>query len=860
MSPEFDSKSLPSAIKKLFELNNYEVEESLNVHGAEIDLLARRKSDPFSVPIYVEVTIEYVDNDKYGKDVGKFALIREKEPDAQRLIVSSKGFSNPVKERAKESRIQTLTYEQLFSRFEKFESYINKCLEDSDLAQELQHLDSIYEEPNFEDEQGKDVATEFLTRWRDNTKPDEKWLVITGEYGTGKTALTKILLYRWLTEYKKNPSIPLPFRIELREFVRQFDARGLLHHFLDTNSLGHIPIEFIYSLLHSGRIILLLDGYDEMAQYLHVRERRACLSALAELSSGGAKGLLTSRPNYFTETEEFHVFEILYSSIDQQKYYLTKKDRELIERETQVDELLGQFLDQHERILKDLTPEQTESLIARALGSDPHGKDVVLNILKRIFRSVEKGESVSLSGKPVIISYLLQVVEDLKEGGVNAPSEHEELSEWDVYKLIIDQLMLRDLRRSPEVGPEDRRKFLSRLSIKLSQKEHAVIDEDDFKDIVSKEFQRELRRHPADQRHQIIERYFADLRSSATLTRSNDIERPGWTFSHNSLREYLVAEHFVRELIGGRVVKDHVPISDAMRLFVTSCGRQLRQEFFTNLQRIWNNRYGEDAIGQVFTLLWDAIIRLYSDKDDPTRACLSAICSGPIDLSKIEINRISFSTPMRPANLQGAIFSGATMLTVGFENTNAEHADFSSSFLDGVLFSEASLDNANFSSAFIVDADFSGASVQGSDFSGIEQNDISIVVYREDAIGKKAHLEGVEALGYLKYNGAQTNKIPTYFELKHHPKFGIVEKIVEKLSENTIRQRRGLEQRGAARQDIQFSRDFRTHIENGQLIITRKNRKDLVEVTEKGRDIFGEFLEKSDIPEYIEKFLRENRK
>lgn len=103
MKSEFDSKSLPLAIKRLFELNNYEVEESLNVHGAEIDLLARHKSDPFSAPIYIEATIEYVDNDKYGKDVGKLALIREKEPDAKRLIVSSRSFSNPVLERARES-------------------------------------------------------------------------------------------------------------------------------------------------------------------------------------------------------------------------------------------------------------------------------------------------------------------------------------------------------------------------------------------------------------------------------------------------------------------------------------------------------------------------------------------------------------------------------------------------------------------------------------------------------------------------------------------------------------------------------------------------------------------------------------
>ena len=767
MELEFDSKSFPLAIKHLFVLNNYEVEESLNVHGAEIDLLARHKSDPFSSPIYIEATIEYVDNDKYGKDVSKLALIREKEPDAQRLIVSAKGFSNPVQERARETRIQTLTYEQLFSRFEKFESYINACLEDSDLAKELQHLDNIYEEPYFEDNRGRDLATDFLKHWRDSAGSDERWLVITGEYGTGKTALTKILQYRWLKEYKKDPSIPISFRIELREFVRQFDARGLLHHFLDTNSLGHIPVDFVYSLLHSGRIILLLDGYDEMAQYLHARERRTCLSALAELSSGGAKGILTSRPNYFTETEEFQIFQILYSSIDQQKYYLTKKDRKLFDEERQIDELLNKFLDQHkhERILNDLTPEQTESLISRALGSDSNGRDIVLRILKRIFRSVEKGEYISLSGKPVIISYLLEVVEGLKENEENHGLNHGELSEWDVYKLIIDQLMLRDLRRSPELSPEERRRFLSRLSVKLSQKEHAVINEEDFKDIVSKEFQRDLRRHPADQRHQLIERYFADLRGSATLTRSRDVDRPGWMFSHNSLREYLVAEYLIKELNTGTIVKDHIPISDAMRLFVSSCTKEFKQGLLTNIQRILKNRYGEDSVGQLLTLVWDALIQLYSDHEDPVQKCLSSICSGPIDLSGIEINRLSFSSAETPANVEHSKFSGSTMLSVSFANANARASDFSGSLLDGVSFSEAIVDDASFNSAFIVDADFSGASIERADFTGIAQGDISIVVDSPDSLGPKLHLEGLDALGYLKFNGANTETVPTYFEI-----------------------------------------------------------------------------------------------
>lgn len=54
--------------------------------------------------------------------------------------------------------------------------------------------------------------------------------------------------------------------------------------------MNHIPINFVMSLIKSGRIVLLLDGYDEMAQYMHARERRSCLEALAALSVQGAKG------------------------------------------------------------------------------------------------------------------------------------------------------------------------------------------------------------------------------------------------------------------------------------------------------------------------------------------------------------------------------------------------------------------------------------------------------------------------------------------------------------------------------------------------------------------------------------------
>ncbi|HCK7253840.1 TPA: NACHT domain-containing protein, partial [Pseudomonas aeruginosa] len=94
--------------------------------------------------------------------------------------------------------------------------------------------------------------------WKTEQTPESNWLVILGEYGTGKTALTQNLQYEWTNEYKLDPSQPIPIRIELRNFSRQFDSRSLIHHFLDTNRLGHVPIEHFFYLLRNKRIVLIL--------------------------------------------------------------------------------------------------------------------------------------------------------------------------------------------------------------------------------------------------------------------------------------------------------------------------------------------------------------------------------------------------------------------------------------------------------------------------------------------------------------------------------------------------------------------------------------------------------------------------
>jgi uncharacterized protein YjbI with pentapeptide repeats/Cdc6-like AAA superfamily ATPase len=851
----FTPESLVTAVTQLFELNHYSVAGPQKVNGAEVDLIATRKADPFARKIYLEVTIEYVDNNKYGKDVGKLAMIGEVDRDADRLIISSSGFSLPVKERARATRIETLTYDELFKRFEKFDTYVDAYSEKTETGREVATLSEIYEPPNFEDKLGSELAVDYLTAWKNASTPEQRWLIVTGEYGTGKTALTRVLQYRWLEEYKQNPALPIPFRIELRNFTRQFDARGLLHHFLDRNRLSHISVDFIESLVRTGRVVLILDGYDEMAQFFNSRERRQCLEALASLSAEGAKGLITSRPNYFTLSEELQIFETLYSSIKTSQY-ISASTRAFIEREETVDRLLEKFLDRFERNLRDLTPGQTTALVTRILGDDSQGLKTIQLILAKIFRN-QDGGSVSLSGKPVIVSYLLEVVEQLKQS--KSPDlDIASLTEWQVYRLIVDQLMLRDLARSPDINPEARRRFLQRLAIFLSRQEHEVIGEQDFRDLVSSEFKREINRLVGDAKSEALSRFFSDLRSSTTLTRATTTSLEGWRFSHNSLREFLIAEYFESQLLAGSLVNERVQISDAMRTFAASISRQRVDQLLPLLQSAWRNTAYDGATrGQALCLFWDAFVKHLSGDSDRTRSLLQRFAAVGEGLEGLVLSRLVLSSSESRSRLTGLKLSKINLSNIQLSGADISGAEITDSVLDSVDFSGANLSGTDFSRTLLFDVNLSNANLVGAVFKGVPIDSTSLTIFSGEWPHTK-RLDGSFAIGYLRYSGAETDEVSDYHVLHNHPRFEIVEKIVTNLSKQAHRQRRGLEQRGAAHADVPFAQNFVAHLLAKELVEVPKNRKELLDPTERGRQVFQDFVGGQVIAPELVEFLRAN--
>lgn len=846
--PAFTKDTLPKAIGQLLALNNYDVKYSVKVAGGEVDIVAKSITDPLASEIYIEATVEYVNNTKYGKDVTKFIAIQNINPSHQCICVSSTGFTPDVRERAAAARISTLTYDELFRLFEKFSPYIKHVRDDLDLVA----FEQAYEEPSLVDEKGQDIATDWLTAWRDDNGSLSKWLIVLGEYGTGKTSLTRILQYRWTDEYHNNPTSPIPFRIELRSFSRQFDGRTLLHHFLDTNNMGHIPIDFVYHLMRNGRIVLLLDGYDEMAQFLSARERRACLGALADLAGQGAKGILTSRPNYFTEAEELRVFETLYSTLEQHKYYLGQSDKAYLQDEERVDNLITRYLlDRYERQLSDLDETQTEALVRRKLKGDAEGQDLILRLLHRVFREDLGRGKIALSGKPVIIAYLLELVDEIRKSA--AEEGPLELTEWDVYKMIVDRLMLRDQQRSP-LDPQRRRRSLQRLAVALSRKDTRSASEQTVREVIDLEFRQEFRLMSADDKRHRQDELFEDIRGSATLTRGEG-DANSWVFSHNSLREYLATEHWLTTLAHGTPAAIDAPISAPMRAFAASIPANLGSQIGDKFHELWLQRHTKPEIGPYVTLLWNYF---GSDKQGDTGAFHRMLSTGVDNV--LAIDGVRFSQ-IRLGELSGhagilRVHAGNSELSeVSFSDIDLSESDFANSTLESASFRRSTLDGSNFTGAFLFECDFTDASVLGAKFEKLE-SESSILVKQND--GSTRQYVGPRAVGYLRFKGAITDPVADIYVFQNHPRFSIIWKICERLAGQRNSQLRGLTQRGEAHEDPPFARQFVQHLKTSGVIDIDSH--DLVSLTASGRNVVGEFLSLSlpEFPVLIRDFIERN--
>jgi len=691
-----DKTTLVTEVAELLRIADHSVQTSVQINHREIDVVAVERSGLSRKTILVECA-DYatpVGVEKLETDLGKLrAATREKGSTAVAMHVSRSGYSPQAAGLAGAEGLEALTLAELTSRLVNFDAYVATAEADparAVIVSEYQPTRVHYEHERAA--KGR-PAPDFLRGW---LKDGSTWLTVLGDYGVGKSWMLKRLQFSLLEDYKNQPTTaPLPFFVPLQAFTKAFDFQTLVVATLQRNGVLSVNYEAVRYLANEGRLVYLFDSFDEMAQLLRRTTVRENLRELLNGISGGSRAIMTSRPTCFeSRAERLRLVE------DNGELLWEEVDAAENEQHTAVVNFISSRLEasQYAR-LNDLTSPQRLALFATVLKDRP----AALAKLKELFNKFQNLEG--LAQRAVIARLLTSVGEALADADVDTvlSASSAEFNEASVFGLVVQTLLKRDLGIG-DLSAAYRHLFLQAFAVHLQQSGQdsfaspnevrtlvaelfaARIRSSDTPKAVEEEFYRTCRRHSG----LTTERQYLDTTGNIDTPIDDTDKDARVGFSHNSLREYLVAEAAVDHLKGKAKFSGvkTARLTDAIADFVVGLAEH-ETALVDVLSKAWGQRAtsGDDWL---FHLVYGFMRRDVSVGH--------ALLGRPPDLSGLDLSGYDLGS----LDLRGANFDGAIAFDADFQQSDLRDVEFGDAILELVRFDGARLDNARFATTDVV--------------------------------------------------------------------------------------------------------------------------------------------------------------
>ncbi len=358
----------------------------------------------------------------------------------------------------------------------------------------------------------------YIDLWLDD--PAKEHISILGEFGTGKTWFA--LHYAWtaLQRYheakKRGVERPrLPLVIPLRDYAKAVSVESLFSEFFFRKYEIRLPGYSAFEQLNRmGKLLLIFDGFDEMAAKV---DRQAMINNFWELAKVvvlGAKVILTCRTEHFPEAKEGRA--LLNAQLQASTANLTGEapQFEVLELEKFNNEQIRQVL----------------SLQAQA----PTVEQVMGN-----------PQLLDLARRPVMTELILEALPDIEAGKLVDMSR--------VYLYAVRRKMERDIKAERTfTSLADKLYFLCELSWEMLSTAQMSLNYRLFPDQIRRLFGSVVREEKN------LDHWHYDMMGQTMLIRNSEGD---YTPAHRSLLEFFVAYKFAAQL--GALASDFTELAIA---------------------------------------------------------------------------------------------------------------------------------------------------------------------------------------------------------------------------------------------------------------------------------------------------------
>jgi predicted NACHT family NTPase len=497
----------------------------------------------------------------------------------------------------------------------------------------------------------------YIDMWLDD--PAKEHLSILGEFGTGKTWFAFhyawVALQRYRDAQQRGVERPrLPLVITLRDFTKALNVENVLAGFFFTQHNIRLNSEVFDQLNRMGKLLLIFDGFDEMATKVDHQQMINNFWELAKVVVPGAKVLLTCRTEHFPDAKVGRA--LLNSELQASTKLLTGETPQF-----EVLELKKFNEDQIRQVLSN----QAEIAIVEKVMSNP--------------------QLLDLACRPVMTELILEALPDIEAGKpVDMPR---------VYLYAVRRKMERDIRSDRTfTSLADKLYFLCELSWEMLSTSNMSLNYKLFPDRIRRIF---------GVTEKDLDYWHYDMMAQTMLIRNANGD---YAPAHRSFLEFFVAYKFAAQL--GVLADDFTEIARA-QLYTNSDAPQ---------DYTWSSYFlrKTDIVGNI--LLRAPLSKFVSEPLSKLRKTfgLQLITKAVMDLliPMVDINKIekiiNIIEETRGKNEDEVDFVGgnAATLAVKIDKTALEDKDFSGAVIKGADFGNASLQNVNFSQANLSNSTF----------------------------------------------------------------------------------------------------------------------------------------------------------